>query len=435
MKFSKTNINYLLSTSLLIFAGLISFIIEKPVYLSIFTTVINILFILKFYNKIPVLFLFVFIYFYTRTFNYFFLDNILISHWSDFQNQTSLSKVLLCHAFFIYFMGNFISIDKYSNVNYDFRHFFQPNNKLFHILLFVALFFLFFGLTGQTLLSGTAYADSELTHKSTMHEYFILVFFFLILFSKKQNKNILITLLFIYVIKTLLYGSRIEVVEILLLWFYLFYYFNDKIKKRAILLLLIAGIYFTNVMSNVRSNPIGFLSGNDLITYFDPSNMFVNNTNTLIISSNEGDVIQSSSRIIGLIDKGELNLFQRLSGFVIYLSTPIIPTSFLPDYSNLSSYKQDIYKSGGGGLISVYFYTWLGFLGPMLIGIIIALLVNNFFLGKSIYYYVYGVTLFVTFPRWFSYNPIMLIKFCLYSIFILFLVKLFFKPKLITGNI
>ena len=168
-------------------------------------------------------------------------------------------------------------------------------------------------------------------------------------------------------------------VEILLLWFYLFYIYKNKIKIQHLILMSLLGFYLINVVSNIRSNPVEFLRGNDFASFFDPTTIFVNKSNLEIISSNEGDVIQSSGRIIGLVDKQEITTTQRLLSFISYLVSPIIPSSLLPTYSNLSSYKQDYFKSGGGGLISIYFFTWLGYIGPVLIGIILAYLINKFY--------------------------------------------------------
>ena len=269
--------------------------------------------------------------------------------------------------------------------------------------------------------------------KSTMHEYFVLIFFFLIVYSSnsKWNKICLNILLISYILKTLLYGSRVEVLEILLLWFYLFFIYENKIKIRHLLFISLLGFYLINVVSNIRSNPVGFMRGDDIATFFDPTTIFVNKSKQEIISSNEGDVIQSSARIIGLIDKNEISTTQRGLSFISYLVSPIIPSTLLPPYSNLSSFKQEYFKSGGGGLISTYFYTWLGYLGPVLIGLILAFSINKLYSNNSIYFYVYGTMLFVTFPRWFAYNPIMLIKFCLYSIVIAFFTNsfVFYKER------
>jgi hypothetical protein len=424
-----------ITVTLFFIIGLIAFFINNYTILTISTSLINLFFIVKFYKKVPILILFLFFFFYTITFNYFFLNQLYISYWTDFQDKTTLKITLFCHLLFLYFLGIFIKSDTKNIFTHDFKHYFKPNFLIFTFLFCVSILILIFGLQGQTLLSGGAYADQELTTKSTMHEYFILIFFFLIVFSPRTNfyKFLLHTLILVYILKTFLYGSRIEVLEISLLWFYLFYVFLNRVNLKFLALIFIFGIYLLTVVSNIRNNPLDFIYGNNFLNFFNPLSIFVNRTNVEIISSNEGDVIQSSARIIGLIEKNELSIYQRVASFLSYLISPLLPSSFLPEYSNLAYYKQDLYKSGGGGLISVYFFTWLGFIGPIFIAIILATFINKFYNKRSIYNYIYTTFLFITFPRWFAYNPIMLVKFCFYAV-ILYIILNFVKKYMLTNN-
>jgi hypothetical protein len=414
---------------ILFFIGVASFYFDNLILLTTITTFINLLYIVKFRKNIPVLLLFVFFFLYTITFNYYFLDNLSISYWTDFQENATMKTTLFCHLLFIFFLGLFIKKRSQLILSLNYRDFFKPNKTIYFLLLTISILILIFGLQGQTLLSGGIYGDQETTSKSTLHEYFILIFFFLIVFSpiNKLFRIINLFLLVTYVLKTLLFGSRIEVVEIALLWFYLFYVYQNRVNLKFLLFVFISGIYLITVVSNIRSNPIGFLSKNDLYSYFDPKSIFINKSNTEVISSNEGDVIQSSSRIIGLINKNELTIYQRISGFFMYLLSPVIPASFLPSYSNLSLFKQEYYKSGGGGLISVYFFAWLGYFGPIFIAIVLSFFINSFFNYKSVYNYIYTTFLFFTFPRWFAYNPIMLVKYCLYAVIFYFILSIINK--------
>lgn len=432
MIYNKKDLLFLSITTPIFIIGLFLYFVDYIDLFSIVTTIINAIFVIKFFKKIPIFLLFIFIFFYTRTFNYYFVDSITISYWGDFQTYDILKKVLLSHFLFLFFLGNAINSlnQKYS---FNFKSYFRPNKFLFNFFLLISVFVLIFGIQGQTLLSGASYSNQELTTKSSLHEYFILFFLFLILFSRdnKYDKLIIKLLLIIYILKTLLYGGRVEVIEIGLLWFYIFYYYINKIKLRTVLFFLLIGLYIVNVVNNIRTNPAGFISGIDIYTYFDPTSSFEKKSKYEILSTNEGDVIQSSARIVGLIENSELSMTQRILSGTLYILSPITSTSILPEYANLSVYKQDTYRSGGGGLISTYFYTWLSYFGPILISLFIAFVINYFYKNNSIYCYVYCTSLFVMFPRWFAYNPIMLVKFCFYSILILFLINKIYKYKFI----
>ncbi len=433
MSISRKDLMIFISSLLLFAVGIFAYGMENYPAFAIITTCINLLFIYKFLSRIPILIIFLFIFFYTSTFNYFFLNSISISFWGDFQTIFALKKVLLSHSLFIFFLGNCTFSDS-NEKSLDFVSLFKPNKKVAITFLVICILILIFGIQGKSLLEGGVYFDQESATKSTFHEYFILCFYFLILFSPRSLffKNIQRILFVFFVLKTLIFGGRIEVVEIGILWFYLYYVFKDKIRVYTILFLSIIGFYSLNVMSNIRANPIGFLSGEEISKFFNPTNMFIKGNDVDFISTNEGDVIQSSARIVGLIDSNELKLEQRVLGPILFILSPIVPTSLLPDYANLASFKQDKYRSGGGGLISIYFYSWLWYFGPILIGVFLAYIFNSFFRITSVYVYVYGTMALVMFPRWFAYNPIILVKFCAYSLIILIMVNLISKSKFIS---
>jgi hypothetical protein len=426
MIFTKKDLIFIFITSALMTLGFTAYFTSFYDYFSYFVVFLNVIFLVKFYNNIIVFILFGFIFLYTITFYQYFVNSLYISYWDDFQNIKVVKRVLFSHSLFIFTLGNLITSKKVV-FKINFREKFRSNKILFFGFFIICILLLIFGIQGQSLLSGASYANQEFTSKSSLHEYFILFYLYLILFSS-QNKfeQIAIKILFvIYVLKTLIYGGRVEVLEIFLLWFLLF--FLNKIKLRTVIFFVLIGLYGSNVVSNIRSNPIQFLSGNDLGYYFDPLFLFEHKSKYDIISSNEGDVIQSSARILGLIDNEHLTFSQRIISSVLYLISPVVPASFMPSYSNLSTYKQEMYRSGGGGLISIYFYAWYWYFGPIIVAFFLAFFINKFFLSSSLYSYIYGVAIFTTFPRWFAYNPIMLVKFCFYAVIILYVLSIFFN--------
>jgi hypothetical protein len=302
-------------------------------------------------------------------------------------------------------------------VNFDIKKLFTPDRFIFWALLLISGIILVFGMSGQTIFQSGSYAERESVSKSTLHEYFILLFLFLMLYVPKGRLySLIVIILFLaYVVKTLLYGGRIEVVQIGLLFFYVSYVFKGLIKIKYVILLILFGIYFNEVISNIRSNPRDLVEGN-IAQVFNPLKIFLKNEDVNFISSNEGDVIQSSARIVGLVETSNLTLVQRVISFISYLSSPVVPASLLPKYSNLATYKQDVYQSGGGGLISTYFYVWLGYIGPMLIACFISFVIIKLYEFKNRSIIIYGICVISTFPRWFSYNPIFLVKFCIYAV-------------------
>jgi hypothetical protein len=355
----------------------------------------------------------------------FYFTNIDLTLWPDFQQKEIINKVLLCNILFVFSLGNYIpsNIDKneISIIKYSIN-----NRFFFYLNLLICVLILLFSITGESIISGGVYGEAE---KSPLNEYFIL--FYLFLFLTKPNfylyKLIILFLGVIYCIKNLLFGGRIEVLQLFLLTFYILIVFEKKIKFSFFYLFILFAFYLNLVIDAIRSNPVDFISGYYL-QYFDPRNFLFSDNNLTYLASNQGDVIQSSGRILGLIQNNILSFSDRLLSFFSYILSPIIPSKLLPEYSNLASYKQDLYRSGGGGLIGVYFYTWLGLVGPIISGIFIGYFIKSFYSKNSIYYKLYGLCILITFPRWYAYNPIFLVKFCLYSVFLFFLI-MFFQNK------
>jgi hypothetical protein len=428
-KISKIDLYFFISTFVVLIIGIIFYLLDYKSIFSISLIIINVLFLFKFLNKIPVFILFFYIFLHSKIFALFYIWNFSISFWSDFQNTNEVGPVMISHLFFLFVLGNTISYTKIKEEFYSFSVT-KPNFKIFWSLSIILVFILLFGIRGDNVFVSGGYSNFENVQKSTLHEYYILVYLFLILYSPKSRFYKLIVRLFLiaYIIKTLIYGGRIEVVQICLLFFYLIYLFKIKIKTIYILIALFLGIYFAGILSNIRSNPEIILSEN-YFSLFNPINVFELDFSNLYLSSTEGDVVQSSARMVGLINTKQLTITDRFFSFVSYLLSPIVPPSNLSALSNLSTYKQSLFQSGGGGLISTFFYCWLGYIGPIVAGLIIGKLISNFFNTISKNYYIYGLCLLTMFPRWFSYNPIFLIKFSLYAVIVFFLIKTIFGSK------
>lgn len=415
----------LLITTFFLLISFITFLIDsKSKLISVIGLIITIFFVIKFIKNIPLFLIFLFFSLYNIDSVKFFYNNIDLTLWPDFQQKNIVNKVLLCNSLFIFSLGNYMP-SKINSVGVSILKYSINNRFFFYLNLFVCILILFFSIRGQSIINGGVYGEAE---KSPLNEYFILFYLFLFLTKPKElfYKFIILFFGFIYCVKNLLYGGRIEILQLILLTFYTIYVFEKKIKYSFFYLFILFAFYINLVINAVRSNPIDFISGN-YVEYFDPTNFIFLDNDLSNLASNQGDVIQSSARILGLIQNNILSFSDRLLSFFSYLISPIVPSKFLPEYSNLASYKQDLYKSGGGGLISVYFFTWLGIIGPIISGVFIGYYIKSFYTKNTIYYKLYGLCLLITFPRWYAYNPIFLVKFCLYSVLLFFFISIFSK--------
>jgi hypothetical protein len=230
-----------------------------------------------------------------------------------------------------------------------------------------------------------------------------------------------------FIARSLLYGGRIEVLEIAILNIFYWFIIPNLLKWKHIILFSVCGMIFFQIFGFLRENPSLVLGekniNNEIFTDFFSS--FFSKTDTK--SSTEGDVIQSSARLVGMVDTGILKLDERLISMISFLFSPISYFFDFGELSNLSTYQQSRFISGGGGGVFAYCYVWLGFVGPVVGGILLSMVFNITKNKFSKYSFIYFMAAFTTFPRWYSYNPIFFLKFCILPVLIYFIISLFRK--------
>lgn len=393
-----------------------------------FTIIINLYLIYIFKNNQGFLLLYIFCLFYTLSLIPYYFFNIDVSAWEDFNERKYYDLVLKIYGIFLISPLFFI---KKSNPNFinSLKIPQNPNIIGFFTTCIVCVIIMVWGQSGSNIFEsgGYGYSINE-SSKSTIYEYFIIFFLLAYYYSNRKRNQIIIllTLLFIYVIKSLLFGGRIEVIQLLLLcYFILVIDYKLIIKPSKIIIGCLIFYYLNQIFSSIRSNPIPLLQG-DYILYLNPFEYYLDSS-IVYVSSNEGDVFQSSVRLVGLIENGLLDAITRIKAFTGFCFSVLIPSSWLPEEASLITYKKDIYNSGGGGLIAVYFYVFLGWLGPFIISAYLFWIYRLAAFYNNIYLKFYALMIFSTFPRWFAYNPIILFKLCLWIIPILFVSNLVFN--------
>lgn len=413
--FDKNCFVYFILSIFFLFVGVLFSVVDYPQITVICLIILNIIYLFKYKNNLPVFILFFYIFLHSKVFYFYYFGNVQLSFWTDLLLRSNLNIVLLSHLLFLSFLGITINSTFISGV----PTFIKQNTIIFVATYIVCVFLLVFGITGDNIIATGSYSNDGDTHKSTLHEYFLLFFIILLYFkSYSRGQEFFIKLLFgLYAFKTIIYGGRIEVLEATLIYSIYYFFLPNKVHLSRLLFFLFTGIYFSAVLSSFRSNP-SIIFTDDYYEIFVPSEIFSIPSNNSVLMSTEGDVIQSSSRIVGIANSSEFNFFSRFESFFYYIISSFVPSSYLPPLSNLSTFKQDVYRSGGGGLISTYFYVWLWYFGPCISAFCIGFFINKFYLFKSKYYFIYGISLLSTFPRWFSYNPIFLLKFCLYLVIV-----------------
>lgn len=409
------NIKYLLVSTLIQVLIIVYFIADPTNKLiPVWMLALNIVFLVKLRKQLALFFMFLFFTLYTYACIKVFYQGYSISAYFNFGDARSLNFVLLSNSLFIYTVGNVINRKYFYIPLFLDRESFK-SKYLFWILVVIGSLMIQFGIRGASVLTSGGYNAGS--SKSTLHEYFILVFLILALVRPRGVvPRIVLTLMFlIFCAKTILYGGRIEVMEIGSLALVIFLLLPKKENKTLLFTFAIIAFYISNVISAMRNNPLPLLNG-EVAIYLNPVKVSMKKNQKIRppLNDNQGDVIQSSARLNALIEDGVLDEGTRIKSFVFMLISVGVPYSMLPDYANLAAYHQSYeYRSGGGGLLGSFFYAWLGFAGPVVIGLFIGYFLNKGLNPHSrIPYKIYAVMLLAMYPRWYAYAPIIAFKFC-----------------------
>ncbi len=413
-----------------IFASFISFLTIFSVlyyafdnegkYIFMLVSIINVIYLFRFSKVIPIFIVLLFSLLYVIEMRHFFSSGLRISYWNSFQEAKYLNKALVLHALFL-FPFVFLSLFSDDNKFPTFDEIRRNNYVVFYFSIISFFILTHIGIKGETVLN-SAYGSND-SEKTALYEYGIIFFIIANIYSSKSflQKFIILFGLIWFSVKSVLYGGRVEVLQIGLAFLYMSYNFAHDIERKKLIIYGLVGLLLMTVIGTIRGNPeliFSLMNGSFSIE------MIFSPPRNGIVSSNFGDVMQASSRMIGLSDTGIWDLSFRISSFISFLFNIFLYGMEFKNASNLALADQAVYGAGGGGLISSYFYVWLGWIGPVLSGF---WLVLTFYFGlyknkNNIFLYIYAFALLVTFPRWLAYSPIVLVKFGVFSmIFLMFM--------------
>lgn len=279
----------------------------------------------------------------------------------------------------------------------------------YYAMLMCAVICMAIGKTGQTIFERQGYGQKG-SSSSAIYEYFCFFYLLAFVFSgeSKWQKKLLHMVAVLYVLKSLLYGNRVEVIQILLLIFILQY--QNKLSTRNLLLGLAGGYFLMTLVGNFRSDlqlnidSVGHLLGFDV-----QSNRLVNN---------ESDVWYSSTVILNSLGTEAITLQYRIIATFNFLVRLIVPSSLLNQTYNVVPYLQkNLTAFGGGGLIDAFLYFYFGIFGLILGAIIIGTLFQKAAKGnQNIYWKIFLIQYLVMVPRWFAYSPEAIFKTPIYAI-------------------
>ena len=411
---------FIFMTSLMLILMISHFSISSKI-LVLYSTIFSLRLFFLFKKSPPVVILLIFISLYISPFFSHFFQGYEVSVWKSFNNSYYLNQVLSIFSIFI--CSIFVFTNKCTHYTPIIKRLnITTSNYIFYTSIIIGFFLAHFGLQGENLLSGLNYGLID-KQRSPLFEY-TLIFFLTAFIHSKKNKTqylFLFALSLLIILKDILYGGRVTSLMLILLIYLINYEY--RIKNKYLFLLIITGIFILNLISFIRSAPLIFLEGKyDFNLFYEY--YFSVNQNT-ILSSNEGDVAHSSARILGMVETNIITTMDRFKSFLYSFVSVFTPGINFSELSNLAGYKKDIYPAGGGILFPIPFYVWMSYPGVILSGFFVSRMIKSFIETKRNALIVYLLLFFSTFPRWFSYSPIVVFKLCFYGM----LVYIFFNSQ------
>lgn len=403
-----------------------SFIENSAPLLLIFMLISSVSIIFKVRKCLPILLMFLF--FITYVINlipFFFYGHYIFAYTpSNFFYET-----LQIHALFLFCVDVvLLPVGKRLYIN---ELVVQKENKLaFYFLVFLFLFFLIFALRGDTIIDTGGYGKGgDKTSLGGFGEYFLTLVPLMYIFAGNNYiyKKITSILLLLMCAKLLLYGGRVGVLMIGLQCF-IFYYDTKKrnISPVKLLLFSLPVLYIFVLLGSIRGNILIALEsslGDILLMPFKTDFL----RTYIDFFGNQNDIFYSSTILNQAAFTGVIDVSTRFEMFFYNMLSLFVPYSLLPEKAMVIPYIQkNISNTGGGGLISSYFYFFISYPGVILGGVILAYFINKINKTKNIIFILYMIMVLSTYPRWFGYNMIGLFKLSFYIVPVYLFTKLLF---------
>ncbi|MFK8288812.1 hypothetical protein [Capnocytophaga canimorsus] len=400
-----------------------------PVILLSFAILTSFSIIVKVRKNLPVLLMFVFFMTYVINLIPFFIYDYYIFAYPPTEGFYTTLRV---HTLFLFSIDIFLK--SYQNRFYINTKIPQDKSqKMFIFLVILFLFFLLFSVRGDTILDTGGYGqEGNTSGLGGFGEYFIILIPLLYIFGGDSytNRKIIFILLLSMGLKLLLYGGRIGVLMMALAVFILYFDTEKRnISPIKLLLFSLPVLYTFVLLGSIRANILFLLNSSWYEIFLIPFREDFMKTQ-LEFFGNQNDIFYSSAILNKTVDLGIIDVSSRLEMFMYNVFSLVVPYSFLPSEASVIPHIQaTVAKTGGGALISSYFYFFLSYPGVIFIGWFIAKMINMLQRSTNILFILYMFVVLCTYPRWFGYNMISLFKISFYIIPVYLGIKFLLKNK------
>lgn len=257
---------------------------------------------------------------------------------------------------------------------------------------------------------------------TTFFEYAIIIFIFTFMMSKNDKKNKIITevIMLLYILYSFKDGERIAVLQFLLVDFFINYI--EKFKIKQIVILMIIGIFvftFEGIYGDIlvsKASNFSKLNGKYVLNKLSERRFALDTS------------VSSYYTYLSLIEvTPKFSNNERIKDGIYYnILYPILGAKYHPAIVS----KIKIYKpNNGGGFPTGYYYYYFGIFGVFLISIYIAFLLKVCLRKNNIYNNYLFIYILSTMPRWYLYDPNLLIRGLLIFSLIYFIINFLFLRR------
>jgi hypothetical protein len=247
---------------------------------------------------------------------------------------------------------------------------------------------------------------------TVFYEYGKLLFLFAYYFlgKSKIRKLIFVLLILIYVLQDFYYGGRVTSLQILTL--FLVTLWCHKLTIKNIISYGFLGILLSSLVSAYRSSYS--IEGIRIIGTLQSliSKVFVFDTATFAYYASATHIAAAQT----------INYSTRLSSLWSFLTSIFIGSRTSAVTADVTAYARELgFKNYGGGLIPTHFYFWMGWIGVVLIGIIVVYLLNTLKFEENTFHKIILISIIMNVPRWYLYSPNQLFRGALFVTAVLYI--------------